>query len=439
MKTLFATILYFAGYSCFSAIGIRNVRAVADTVLLQVMVTFDIDEYPGHEISIGLRVSYGANNDCDLAVEAHGDVGKGISAGPGKTVIWSYACMKDSLQNRWHWDSLHIVINTTDLRGSGTRNMVHDVDVVNVQNLLLGLIGNRNYKDSAGMVNITKTRELLAYNFESNKFKASRQTFTFRKNYTGCNVIGFRKGVEDENKVVIVTAHYDTVSETPGADDNATGVTAILEIARIFAFVQFKYSVLLVAFDLEEPGMIGSDYFVKNYLGRQEVLGVINLDMIGYYSNKRNSQVVPAEFRKTFPDIVKKIQTNKNRADFALSIANQRSNELNRIFKNAAVTFVPDLDLITYPVAGNGEDYSGSRESDHVSFWDNGYEAISVGDGAGTRNKFYHTKNDTYDKIDIPQMTKVIKAVVAAVSTMAEPTSADYYTSISMGTVVKGR
>jgi hypothetical protein len=433
MKTLFVTFLFFGGHLCFSGtISIRNVHAIADTTRQLVTVTFDIDECRGHGIGIRFKISYGTNNYRDVTDEATGDVGEIVVAGPGKIITWSYANLKDSLLHRWHWDSLSVVINTNDLCGVDTEDMVQYVDFATVQNFLSTLIGNRCYKDSVGAVNIAITRERLVRDFEANRFKTCRQPFTFRGNYTGCNIIGFRKGAGDENKVVIVTAHYDTVLGTPGADDNASGVTALLEIARIFSLVQFKYSILLVAFDLEEAGLIGSNHFVRNYLQAYdtEVLGVINLDMIGFFSRKPNSQTVPAEFKEAFPDIAKRIKNNKNRADFALSIANHQSADLNRKFINAIVTFVPDLDLITYPVAGNGEDYSGSRESDHASFWDNGYAAISVGDGGGTRNRFYHTADDTYDKINIPQMIKVIKGVVAAVSTIAEPIGADFYAGV---------
>ena len=131
------------------------------------------------------------------------------------------------------------------------------------------------------------------------------------------NIVGRKPGCVNEATTYFVDAHYDAVANVPGADDNATGVVATLSIARILSHYNFKNSLRFVGFSFEEQGLVGSQHYVQNSVPAwEQINGVLNMEMIGYYSDVPNSQTVPPGFSILFPEATTAIAANENRGDF---------------------------------------------------------------------------------------------------------------------------
>src|SRR6476661_3902798 len=186
---------------------------------------------------------------------------------------------------------------------------------------------------------------------------------------------------------IVIGAHYDTVPGSPGADDNATGVAVLLELARDIASAPLKYPVQLVAFDMEEYGCLGSSHHAAKYKQQQESIRLmISLEMLGYCNHNPNSQSYPAGLKYFYP----------NSGNFRKS--GQRCEWL--------------------PVPNRGLIVPDTRRSDHVPFWDNGYPAIMVTDTANMRNPHYHRGSDRIETLDLDFLAGVCRGLVEAIRYM---------------------
>jgi Zn-dependent M28 family amino/carboxypeptidase len=220
------------------------------------------------------------------------------------------------------------------------------------------------------------------------------------------NLIASLPGSSSDGQVLIV-AHYDTVPDSPRADDNASGVAGLLEAAGALARHRFHKNVVFVAFALEEYGYPGSLHYVKQAMAsRTAIAGVFDLEMIGYTSPVQTAPPgVPA------PAV----------GDFIGVIGNRRSQELVALFKEGAARFVPSLAVEGLIVEGNGEDLPVVRLSDHAPFWDAGYPAVMITDTAFLRNPHYHLRTDTLDTLDLHFLRQVAAATAVAAALLAGP------------------
>jgi Peptidase family M28 len=213
--------------------------------------------------------------------------------------------------------------------------------------------------------------------------------------------------------VVVVGAHYDTVDGTPGADDNASAVAGLLEVARQLAARRFRRTIRFVAFVNEEPPFykgpeMGSLVYARMCRARGDrIIGMINLEMIGCYSDARRSQPYPPLFglQRVLPD----------RGNFVVIGSNVGSaGFLTRVcwgFRRS-VRF-PMLPMVT------PRGMLGLSMSDNWSFWQCGYPAVMVTDTAFLRNRHYHRPTDTPERLNIPAMTRVVEGVSGAVARLA--------------------
>jgi aminopeptidase YwaD len=205
---------------------------------------------------------------------------------------------------------------------------------------------------------------------------------------------------------IIVGAHLDSVVGTPGADDNASGVVVLLEIARLLSQARSGSRVLCCAFNLEELNMIGSTAFARKLrVAGKKVAAMISLEMVGYTDSRRGSQKYPAGLGWFYPD----------RGDFIGVVGNRKSASVLRRF-SSHMRQVTDLSVQTLSVPGNGALVPGVRLSDHSPFWDLGYPALMVTDTAFFRNPNYHSAADTLDTLNIDFMAKVCEGVVRGVT-----------------------
>lgn len=205
---------------------------------------------------------------------------------------------------------------------------------------------------------------------------------------------------QGESSPILIGAHYDAVPGTPGADDNATGVAALLELAAIFAAQPLKHPVQLVAFDMEEYGLLGSAAYSAQLRQQQQPLRLmISLEMLGYCTSTPDSQRYPAGLARFYP----------NQGNFIALIGNLPTiPDLIRLSRSIRTSGVPSEWLPTF---NKGLNIPQTRLSDHAPFWDQGYRAMMVTDTAFLRNPHYHQASDRIDTLDLDFLSGVCRGL----------------------------
>lgn len=234
------------------------------------------------------------------------------------------------------------------------------------------------------------------------------QSYTARGNTYRNVITSF--GPTDKPRI-IVGAHYDVCGYQDGADDNASGVVALLELARMLDPQTLNYRVDLVAYSLEEPPYFRSDYMGSSvhaaYLHRNQipVYGMVCLDMVGYFSDEKGSQKYPIPLLKIFYG---------SRGNYISSVRKYHpgkfARKFNRLFKSNNFIKVKTLKA---PAKVPGIDFS-----DHLNYWEYDYSAIFITDGGFYRNPNYHQAGDVLETIDIARFMAVIDALHFSLSGM---------------------
>ncbi|MGE5343199.1 MAG: M20/M25/M40 family metallo-hydrolase [Candidatus Omnitrophota bacterium] len=233
--------------------------------------------------------------------------------------------------------------------------------------------------------------EFLYNKFAQAGLQVSYDTFSFEGN-TSRNVIGYLAGKTNPTSTIIICAHYDSTSEddsddAPGADDNASGVAAVLEAAKILSKYSFSNSIKFVLFSAEEYGLYGSAHYAKDAQNSGEhITAAINLDMIAYRATA--SQDVDV-------------------------IVNSNSSWMKSTMEGAVENYTS---IPVHTTTDGSYDYS-----DHYSFWERGFPALLLIEDYDDINPYYHSGQDTIDTIDLSYATEVIKASLAATAQLAEP------------------
>jgi Zn-dependent M28 family amino/carboxypeptidase len=280
---------------------------------------------------------------------------------------------------------------------------------------LEALVGERHPDRSPEA--LTRTADYLAAEFVRSGWTTAFQDFqAWNKTYH--NVLAVRQPVGRlSNKQLLpllVGAHYDTVVGSPGADDNASGLVVLLEMAERLKVSELTRSVWLTAFCLEEQGYWGSQAFISGLKqSGEELAGALILECVGCASQEPGSQLLP-------PGVPVSMGTVGN---FLGVIGNGASRSLVAAIEQAASRSVPSLKLLTLAVPGRGETLPDVRRSDHVPFWDAGYQAVMLTDTANFRNPHYHQPTDTIDRLNLDFLDQVIDTVIASVERLAGPDS----------------
>lgn len=200
----------------------------------------------------------------------------------------------------------------------------------------------------------------------------------------GVNLYADRLGTSPDSGTVLAGAHYDSVERSPGADDNATGVTALLEIARLFGDVPTPQTLRLAFFDLEEEGLVGSEAFVTDETLTQNLTGTVILEMLGYACDVPGCQQYPPMLPFTPPT---------DRGDFLAALGDRDHAFLLDAFQATADEGSPTVLSLAVPVfAGMAPDLI---RSDHAPFWRQGLGAVLLTDTANFRTPHYHQPTDT--------------------------------------------
>lgn len=236
----------------------------------------------------------------------------------------------------------------------------------------------------------------------------------YRSHLNGINLVAHHTDhpVTDGPRFCI-GAHLDSLPDSPGADDNASAVATLLEIARILPTCwpeSSRFQLELVAFDLEEHGMLGGAEHARVCRAAGiDLRGMVSLEMLGYCDHARHSQTLPRALTGLYPDT----------GDFIAVIGNQVSGPLIEAFRSGleVVQGLP-VELLTVPE--NGLLLQATRLSDHSPFWDAGYPALMITDTSFMRNPHYHTAQDTVDTLDFEFLHQVAQGCVHAVRRIVE-------------------
>ncbi len=238
-------------------------------------------------------------------------------------------------------------------------------------------------------------------------FAVRREPFRASGSLSGVNLLASPLPDQPDLPLLIVAAHYDSTPRTPGADDNASAVAALLELAGwvrplLAADGRWRARLQLAAYDLEEEGLLGSYHHARRLTER--VAGMLSLEMLGYTDHRPGSQRLPPHLAGLYPDV----------GDFIGVVGNQASKDLLEAVAGG-LRQVPGLPVEALAVPGTGEGLLVSRLSDHASFWDAGLPALMVTDTSFFRNPHYHQPSDTPDSLDYPFLARVTAGVCLAV------------------------
>lgn len=270
---------------------------------------------------------------------------------------------------------------------------------------------------------ITKTERSRNYrNIETLNFVAQ---YIYDELSKSCDSVYFQpyqvEGTEYKNVVgiigrgkkekIVIGAHYDVAGNQEGADDNASGVAGLLELARLFAKEPPSHQIELVAYTLEEPPFfrtefMGSYIHAKSLHDRGEsIKGMISLEMIGYFSDEPHSQDYPVP-------ALKKIYGNKG--DYITVVRKTGGGKFSKQFSR----LMKKQNLIRTQIFKGPASLAGVDFSDHLNYWKFDYSALMITNTAFYRNKNYHKPTDTMETLDLNRMALVIDEVFLAVKEM---------------------
>lgn len=227
-----------------------------------------------------------------------------------------------------------------------------------------------------------------------------------------CNIVIDLSGQQRPDEIIVIGAHYDTVWLTPGADDNASGVAALLELARLLKDRPLARRVRLVAFANEEEPFYGTEKMgsLVNVRSSSElkehIIGMFSLEMVGYYSDEPGSQFYPAPLSYFYPDranFIAFVTNFPSRRFMATAIKAFRQNaQLPSVGLAAPIRFVPDI-----------------GRSDNASFWAHGYPAVMITDTSNFRNPNYHNVSDLPRTLDYERMALLVTGLAEMVESLA--------------------
>lgn len=280
--------------------------------------------------------------------------------------------------------------------------------------ILAGEIGDRNVRTN--YENLCAAADFIEASFQRAGFKVSRQGYEVSlsglQGRTCYNLEVEITGSERSGEIVVIGGHYDSLEDTPGANDNASGTAAVLALARAFAGRQTLRTLRFVTFVNEEPPYfqssdMGSWVYVKRCRQRNEnIVAMLSLETIGYYSDEKWSQNYPvAPLGLVYPTT----------GNFIAFVGNIKSRKLVR----DAVGLFRRYAEFPSEAAALPEMLVGVNWSDHWAFWQGGYPGVMVTDTAPFRYPYYHTQEDTPDKIDYDRLAYVVSSLEKVVADLA--------------------
>lgn len=300
---------------------------------------------------------------------------------------------------------IYIILFVTDYLSAST------ADSMILKKHVEAIISGEGYRNHEDIEALNRTADYIQGEFAKSNTAVSTYDFIVQKNLYKNIITSF--GPEDAPRIII-GAHYDVAGNQVGADDNASGVSGLLELARLLSkenHSEWNYRVDLVAYTLEEP-----PYFRTEYMGSSQhaaylkannipVAGMISIEMIGYYDDKKNSQSYPLGLLKLFYG---------NRGDFITIVRKWNDGKFCRSFTRG---FKNEIAIKTKVFKGP-KWLPGIDFSDHLNYWKYDWDALMITDTAFYRNHNYHLVSDTADKLDYARMANVVNSIFNALSQM---------------------
>jgi Zn-dependent M28 family amino/carboxypeptidase len=264
--------------------------------------------------------------------------------------------------------------------------------------------------------------DFIAQEFETIGLEVSRQRFEIPQQSpprTGINVVGTLNPSAGTSPILI-GAHYDTVPGSPGADDNASGVAAMLECARVLAGSNSSRHVNFVAFDAEEmqpplEGLHGSTAYVASLTSEHRPSTAIILETIGFSSTEL-PQRLPGSFRILFRRAYKTLKQQEFAANSLLILSKGQGRHTARMLEKSAGSAGINLPILPLEIPWWMPLVRNLRRSDHAPFWKAGIPAVMISDTANFRNPNYHTPNDTPETLDANLVASAARMVLDAIN-----------------------
>lgn len=270
-----------------------------------------------------------------------------------------------------------------------------------IRSHLIALTKTKSFRTHNNVAQLNETAEYIRSTFARYSKDVSIQEFSADGQLYKNVIASF--GTNNSTRVVI-GAHYDVCGQQQGADDNASGITGILELARMLSEKALRYRIDLVAYSLEEPPFfrtqsMGSYVHAKSLADEGvSVYGMISLEMIGYFSDKPNSQaypdgVPPGLFgdKGDYIALVTKTGGGPFQKKFCSTFKLTNTIKSNQYM---GLTSMPGIDF-----------------SDHLNYWKFNFDAMMITDTSFYRNRNYHSAGDTMETLDLTRMGKVIDGV----------------------------
>ena len=263
--------------------------------------------------------------------------------------------------------------------------------------MLAGTIGERNV---ILIENLDKAAAYIERELAAAGYRVQRQEYRVEGRLVA-NIEGEVRGTKTPDEIVVIGAHYDSVDGSPGADDNASGVAALLALARAYAAHPHERTIRFVAFVNEEP-----PYFTTPAMGsyvyaqqrRAGVVAMFSIESIAFYSDRSNSQEYPSGLGALYPTTANFIGFASNPSSAPLlrqTVRAFRANGTMPSVGGAVPTIIP-----------------GMAWSDQWSFWMHGIPAVMITDTAVFRNPHYHRESDTPETLDWDRFTRVVDGLM---------------------------
>lgn len=294
------------------------------------------------------------------------------------------------------------------------RKDVNREDLERYLNVIAGDIGERNtgthdnLRAAAFWIESTMGPNNMGYPVRKQRYQAGGKEVW--------NVIVELPGTSRSDEIVVIGAHYDTVPGCPGANDNGTGVAALLSLANAFSGSKNARTLRFVAFVNEEPPFFQTDQMGSLVYARSlrndgvEVVAMLALETIGHFSDEPGSQKSPPGLEGELP----------GKGDFIALVGDAKS---RGILDSALAAYEESGAGASVPIVGGvfPLEVAGVGWSDHWSFWEAGYPALMLTDTAPYRYPHYHKPTDTPDRIDFERFTEVVKGMQSVVNAWANP------------------
>lgn len=406
-----------------NAPNINNLQATFNADNQIVTINYDLEDAENDAIRIALKSSDDGGATFQInTTNATGDIGEGIQTGTGKEITWDVTGILST-------PGEHIIkVVADDAFSIDIQTIVDQIDSLQIITDMNSIVGVRHR--TTGAAHLQEVKDMIETIMLENNLTVEIQEFDFN-GYTAQNFIGTLQGTEDDTETIIIDGHYDTIEESPGADDNGSAVAGFLSAMRVLSNYNFKKTIKFIGFDMEESaggqGLRGSTDYVSNHIPPHEtILGVLNFEMIGYFTNEPNTQQFPADFDLLFPDAYAQVANDEFRGNFITVVADQNSDPLRMAFDAAAANYVPELKVVSFSTFLLLPDL---LRSDHAPFWLTNRPALMLTDGANFRNPYYHSANDQLSTLNFTFMTNVVKATVGTAAELAEIQNSSYATT----------